>query len=126
MARALRRTHEDILDPQINEGNHLCSRDWNQDDLRATIFLEVPGLLPAEQQIPTQQMALTLERLEEKYPQADWTHIYIPTAQRKRLLEMEAVACLSRPQQQKQLATLMLLAENAQISKQKPQHSRMQ
>ena len=63
MARDLRRTHEDILDPQINEGNHLCSRDWNQDDLRATIFLEVPGLLPAEQQIPAQQMALTLEML---------------------------------------------------------------
>ena len=76
MARDLRRTHEDILDPQINEGNHLCSRDWNQDDLRATIFLEVPGLLPPEQQIPTQQMDLTLEMIEEKYPQADWTHIY--------------------------------------------------
>ena len=77
LARDLRRTrHEDILDPQINEENHLCSRDWNQDDLRATIFLEVPGLLPVEQQIPTQQMALTLEMLEEKYPQADWTHIY--------------------------------------------------
>ena len=76
LARDLRRTHEDILDPQINEGNNLCSRDWNQDDLRATIFLEVPGLLPAEQQIPAQQMALTLEMLEEKYPQAGWTHIY--------------------------------------------------
>ena len=76
LARDLRRTHEDILDPQINEGNKLCSRDWNQDDLRATIFLEVPGLLPAEQQIPAQQMALTLEMLEEKYPQAGWTHIY--------------------------------------------------
>ena len=76
MARDLRRTHEDILDPQINERNHLCSRDWNQDDLRATIVLEIPGLLPAEQQIPTQQIALTLDMLEEKYPQADWTHIY--------------------------------------------------
>ena len=76
LAMDLRRTHEDILDPQINEGNHLWSRDWNQDDLRATIFLEVPGLLPAEQQIPTQQMALILEIFEEKYPQADWTHIY--------------------------------------------------
>ena len=76
LARDLRRTHEDILDPQINEGNHLCSRDWNQDDLRATIFLEVPGLLPAEQKIPTQQMALTLEMLEEKHPHADWTHIH--------------------------------------------------
>ena len=68
LARDLRRTHEDILDPQINEGNLLCSGDWNQEDLRATIFLEVPGLLPAEQQIPTQQMALTLEMLDEKYP----------------------------------------------------------
>ena len=77
LARDLGGTHEDILDPQINEGNNLCSRDWNKDDLRATIFLEVPGLLPAEQQIPTQQMALTLEMLEEKYPQADWTHNYI-------------------------------------------------
>ena len=53
LAMDLRRTHKDILDPQIREGNHLCSRDWNQDDFRATIFLEVPGLLPAEQQIPT-------------------------------------------------------------------------
>ena len=76
LAKDLRRTHEDIPDPQINEGNHHCSREWYQDDLRATIFLEVPGLLPTEQQIPTQQMALTLEMLEEKYPQADWTHIY--------------------------------------------------
>ena len=42
------------------------------------------------------------------------------------LLEMEAVACLSGPQQEKQLATQMLLAETAQISKQIPQHSRMQ
>ena len=75
MARDLRRTHEDILDAQINEGNNLCSRDWNQDDLRATIFLEAPGLLPAEQHIPAQQMALTLEMLEEKHPQAGWTHI---------------------------------------------------
>ena len=98
--------------------------DWNQEDLRATISLEVPGLLPTEQQIPTQQMTLSLEMLEEKYPQADWTHIYTPTAHRK-MFKMEAVACLSRPQQDKQLATQMLLAENAQISKQKPQSSRM-
>ena len=42
------------------------------------------------------------------------------------LLEMEAVVCLSEPQQDKQLATQILLAENAQISKQKPKHSRMQ
>ena len=42
------------------------------------------------------------------------------------MLEMEAVACLPGPQQDKQLATQMLQAENAQISKQKPQHSRMQ
>ena len=49
--------------------------DWNQEDLRA-IFLEVPGQLPAKQQIPTQQMAFTPEMLEETYPQADWTHIY--------------------------------------------------
>ena len=76
LAREPSRTHEDILDPLINEGNHLCSRGWNQDDLRATIFLEVPGLVPVEQQIPTQQMALALEMLEEKYPQAEWTHIY--------------------------------------------------
>ena len=48
LARDLRRTYEDILDPQINEGSHLCSRDWNQEDLRATIFLEIPGLLPDE------------------------------------------------------------------------------
>ena len=68
LARDLRRTHEDILDPQI-----LCSRDWNQEDLRATIFLQVPGLLPAKQQIRAQQMALTLKVLGEKYPQADWT-----------------------------------------------------
>ena len=53
-------------------------------------------------------------------------HIYTPKAQRKRLSEMEAVACLSGPQQDKHLATQMLLAENAQISRQKPQHSRMQ
>ena len=71
LARDLRRTHEDILDPQINEGSLLCSRDWNQEDLRATIFLKVPGLLPTDQQIPIQQKALTLEMLEEKYPQAD-------------------------------------------------------
>ena len=76
LAWDLRRPHDDILDPQINEGNLLCSRDWNQEYLRVTIFLEVPGLFPAEQQIPTQQMALTLEMLEEKYPQANWTHIH--------------------------------------------------
>ena len=107
----------------MRETTCVTSSDWNQDDLRVTIFLEVPDLLPAEQQIPTQQMALTLEMLE-KYSQAAWTHT--PMAQRKRLLEMDAVACLSGPQQDNQLATLMLLAENAQISKQKPQHSRMQ
>ena len=73
---SLRRIHEDILDPQINEGNLLCSRDWNQEDLSATIFLELPGLLPAEQQIPTQRMALTLEIFEEEYPQTGRTHIY--------------------------------------------------
>ena len=33
-------------------------------------------MLPAEQQIPTQQMALTLDMLEEEYLKADWTHIY--------------------------------------------------
>ena len=76
LVRVLRRTHEDILDPQIYEGNHLCCMDWNQEDFGATIFQEVPGLLLAEQQIPTQQMALTLEMLGEKYPQADWAHIY--------------------------------------------------
>ena len=35
------------------------------------------------------------------YPQADWAHTL--TAQRKMLLEMEAVACLSRPQYDKQI-----------------------
>ena len=95
--------HVDILDPQINEENLLCCRDWNQEDPRATIFLEVPGLLPAEKQIPTQQMAL--EMLEGKYPHI---YIYTPTAQRKMLLEMEAVACLSGPQQDEQLAFQML------------------
>ena len=69
MARDLRRTQENILGPL------LCSRDRNQ-ALRATIFLEVPSLLPAEQQIQTQQMFPTLEMPEEKYPQADWTHIF--------------------------------------------------
>ena len=39
MALELRRTHEDILDPQINVGNLICGRDWNQQDFRATIFL---------------------------------------------------------------------------------------
>ena len=38
--------------------------------------LDVPGLLAVEQQI-TQQMAQTLEMLEEKYLQAYWTHNYI-------------------------------------------------
>ena len=72
-----RRTHEHILDPQINGENLLCSRDWTHlEGLIATIFLEVPGLLPAEQQIPTQQIALILEMLEEKYQQADWIHVY--------------------------------------------------
>ena len=47
--RDIRRTHGDILDPQINEENLFCSWDWNQEDLWATISLEVPGLLPAEQ-----------------------------------------------------------------------------
>ena len=77
MARDLRRTHEDILGPHINEENILCDRDLNQEDLRASICLEVPGLLPAEQQIPTQQMALTLKMFEGKYPQAHWTHDYV-------------------------------------------------
>ena len=70
MSRDLRRTHEDIVDPQINEENLLCGRNWNQEDFRATIFL------PAEQQIPTQQMALNLEMLEEKCLQSNWAHIY--------------------------------------------------
>ena len=104
LARDLRRTQEDILDPQINERNNLCSRGWNQDDLRATIFLEVPGLLPAEQQIPTQQMALTLEMLENICRLIG--HICTLTGQQKRLSEMEAVACLPGPQQDKHLATL--------------------
>ena len=125
MTRDLRRTHEDILDPHINEGNHLCSRDWNQDDLRDTIFLEVPGLLPAEQQIPTQQMALTLEILEEKYPQADWTHIYTDGSVEDGVRNGGS-GMFVRTLTEQQLATQMLLAENAQISKQKPQHSRMQ
>ena len=56
--------------------NLICSRIWNQENLRAIIFLEVPVLLPAEQQIPAQQMALTLEMPEDKYPQAGWTHMY--------------------------------------------------
>ena len=33
LARDLRRTHEDILDSQINGENLLCDRDWNQEDL---------------------------------------------------------------------------------------------
>ena len=46
-------------------------------------------------------------------------HIYTPTAQKQMLLEMEAVACLPGPQQDKQLTTQMLQVENAQILKQK-------
>ena len=42
------------------------------------------------------------------------------------LLEMEAVACLSGPQQDKQLAVQRLQEENTQTSQQKPQHSRLQ
>ena len=52
--------------------------------------------------------------------------IYTLTAQQKKLLEMEVMVCLSGSQQDKQLATQMLQAENVQISKQKPQHFRMQ
>ena len=70
------RTQEEILVPQISEENLLFSRDWNQEDVRATISLEVHGLLHAEQHIPTQQMALTLEMLMEKCPLADWRHVY--------------------------------------------------
>ena len=98
LAWDLRRTHEDFLNPQIKEETLLCTRDWNQEDLRATIFLEVPGLLPAEQHIPTQQMTLTLKMLE-KYLQTG--HTYTPTDQRKMLSEMEAEACLSGPLQDK-------------------------
>ena len=104
--------------------NLLCSRDWNQEDVRAIFFLEVPGPLPAEQQIPTKQMVLTLEMRRTTRRLIE--HIYTPTAQRKILLEMGAVACLSGPQRDTQLATQMLQAENAQISKQKPQNYRLQ
>ena len=38
LVRDLKRIHEDTLDPQINEENHLCSRDWNREDLIATIL----------------------------------------------------------------------------------------
>ena len=81
LARDLRRTHEDTLDPQINEESLLCVRDWSQEDLRATIFLEVPSELPAEQQIPTQQMALTLQILGENIRRLTG-HMYTPTARR--------------------------------------------
>ena len=94
-------------------------------DLRATIFLEVPGLLSAKQQIPTQQIALTLEILEEKYPQADWTHIHTGGSV-KDAVKNGGSSVFVRTQKDKQLATQILQAENAQISKQKPQHSRMQ
>ena len=55
-------------------------------------------------------------------------HIYTPMAQQKILLlvlEMKAVACFVRTLTG-QLVTQMLQAENTQISKQKPQGSRMQ
>ena len=80
MIRDLRRTHKDVLNPPINEDFLLCSRNWNQEDLGATIVVEVPGLLPTEQRMPAQQMALTQGMLEEKNPQADWTHVYTDTS----------------------------------------------
>ena len=46
LAMDFKRAHEDILDPHINEGNLPCSRDWNQEGARATIFLEVPWSAP--------------------------------------------------------------------------------
>ena len=42
-------------------------------------------------------MALTMEMLEEKYPLADWTHIYTDGSAED-AVKMEAVACLSGPQ----------------------------
>ena len=125
LARDLRRTHEDILDPQVNEGNHLCSTDWNQEDLRATIFLEVPGLLPAEQQIPTQQMALTLEMLEEKYPQTDWTHIYTDDSTVDAVRNGGSGMFVRTPTGQT-VSYSNATGRNAQTSKQKLQHARMQ
>ena len=124
VARDLRRTHENILYPQINEENLLCSRDWNQEDLRATIFLEVPGLLPAKT-TDTNTVDLTLEMLEEKYSQADWIHIY-PDGSAEDAVRNGDSGVLSGPQPDKHLATQMLQAESAPISQQKPQHSRKQ
>ena len=125
LARDLRRTHEDILDPQINEENLLGCRDWNQEDLRSTIFLEVPGLFPAAQQLPIQQMALTLEMLEEKYLQADWTHIYTSGSAEDAVRNGGSGMFVRTPTGQT-VSYTNATGRKCSISKQKPQHSRMQ
>ena len=60
-------------------------------------------------------MALALEMLEEKYPQADWTHIYT-NGSAEDTVRNGGSGVSSGPQQDKHLATQMLLAANAQIS----------
>ena len=76
LARELRGKQNDIIDSEINEETHLTPRGWNPTDLDVTICQEVPGLLTREQQIPALEKALTMQMLEERYPQTEWTHIY--------------------------------------------------
>ena len=88
-----------------------------------TIFLEILGLLPTEQQIPTQPMALTLEMLEEKNTCRLVGHIYTDSSAEDAVRNVGSDMFVRMPTGH--LATQMLKAENAQISKQKPQHTRM-
>ena len=76
LARELGNKQEDILDSEISEECHLRSSKWNPTDFDITICQEVPGLLPREQQFPAEEMTVTMQMLEEKYPQTEWTRIY--------------------------------------------------
>ena len=122
LTRDVRRTHEDVCDPQINKENLFYSR---QEGLRATIFLEVPSLLFAEQQIPTQQMALTLEMLEEKYPSVDWTHIYTNGSEDDAVRNGGCGVFVRTPTEQT-VSYINATGRKCSNFKQKPQHSRQQ
>ena len=98
LARDLRRTHEDILDPEINS--------------ETSSVVETGTRKISEPPFSWKYLVCSL--LSNRYHHSRWPwlrrcwrrntrrligHMYTPTAQRKMLLEMKAVGCLSDPQQ---------------------------
>jgi hypothetical protein len=74
--RVMQKEHQDIIESDPDLCEDLVITKWSSKCLIPEIELNVPGLEQKGTLLTEVQKALTLEMIDQKYPQDTWTHVY--------------------------------------------------